>query len=207
MCAPEVSLAGPRRDGPAGVRVHRTRYLPPTERTVHRGVPVTSPARTLLDLAATGRIGRLETAVGEAQARRLVTRRELDGLAASGRRGATALRAVLADTSGYTRQAAERLLKALIVRAELPRPDLNARVGGHDADAVWPLHRLIVEVDGYAAHGRRHAFERDRLIDQQRAAAGWLPLRVTWRQLNAEPEAVVARLAGALARSGWSDRP
>ncbi len=82
----------------------------------------------------------------------------------------------------------------------MPRPHLNAPVECHHADAVWPDQRLVIEVDGYASHGSRHAFERDRRIDQQRTAAGCRTVRVTWRQLTREPEAVVATVAGALAR-------
>lgn len=140
-------------------------------------------------------------AINEAQAAKLVTRAELDGLAGSGRHGSRAIRTLLEDLPGYTRQAAEGRLKALILAAQLPRPRFNARVLGHDADAVWYAQRLIVEVDGFAAHGHRLAFERDRRRDQERAAAGYRTVRVTWRQLTQEPEAVAAMLGAALARS------
>lgn len=79
-------------------------------------------------------------------------------------------------------------------------PHFNAHLDGAERDAVWLDHRLVVEVDGFAAHGSRDAFERDRRRDQQLVAAGYRTLRVTWRQLTGEPEAVVARLAAALAR-------
>ena len=64
---------------------------------------------------------------------------------------------------------------------------------------LWPRRRLVVEVDGYAFHGSRVAFERDRSRDARLVAAGYRVLRVTWRQLTAEPERVVAILAAALA--------
>lgn len=195
---PEVRREGEHRTGPAGVRLRRATSL---DVTIHRGVPVTTPGRTLLDLAATGPAGRLGLALDEALARKLVTRRQLDALAASGRPGARAIRRLLADAPGYTREAAERMLKALVVKAQLPRPRYNARVEGHDADAVWPEHRLVVEVDGYAAHGHRRAFEQDRRLDQLRLVAGYGTLRVTWHQLTGEPDAVIARLAAALARA------
>lgn len=197
--APEVLRDGPRRRGPAGVTLRRTALLPHAERTMRRGVPVTTPARTLLDLAAARHPG-LEIALNEALALRLVGPPALASLARSGRRGGARLRALLTEAPGYTRQAAERRLRELLRRAQLPSPRFNLRLEGAERDAVWTDERLVLEVDGYAAHGTRSAFERDRRRDQQLVAAGYRTLRVTWRQLTGEPEAVVARLAGALAR-------
>lgn len=195
---PEVRRQGEHRAGPAGVHLRRCAEL---EVTVHRGVPVTTPARTLLDLAASGPIGRLEEALNEALVTKRVTRAQLERAAASGRRGGRAVRALLADAPGYTRQGAERRLRSLILKAQFSRPQFNARVEGHDADVLSPQHRLVVEVDGYAAHRHRRAFEQDRRLDQQRTAAGYRTLRLTWHQLTHEPEAVIARIAGALALS------
>jgi len=196
---PEVLRAGARRYGPVAIRLHRTAHLPPHEVTTHRGVPVTTPLRTLLDLAATRSPG-LELALNEAQALRLVRRNELEALAQSGRRGAPAIRALLADVPGFTRQAAERRLRRLIGAARLAPPRYNVCVLGRERDAVWPLQRLVVEVDGYAAHGHRRAFEQDRRRDQELAAAGYRTVRITWRQLTTEPEPLIATLAAALAR-------
>jgi very-short-patch-repair endonuclease len=74
----------------------------------------------------------------------------------------------------------------------------NVRVGGYEVDALWPAERLIVEVDGFAFHSARSSFESDRKRDAELTAAGYRVIRVTWRQLVEEPEAVVARLARAL---------
>jgi very-short-patch-repair endonuclease len=65
---------------------------------------------------------------------------------------------------------------------------------------LWAPQRLVVEVDGFAYHGGRAAFERDRLRDAELQAAGYRVARVTWRQLVERPEALIARLAQALAR-------
>jgi very-short-patch-repair endonuclease len=100
-----------------------------------------------------------------------------------------------------TRSEAERRLLTLIERAALPRPRTNTRVGRYEVDALWPETRLIVEVDGFAFHGTRAAFERDRRRDADLTAMGFRVVRVTWRQLVDEPHLVVARLAGALARA------
>ncbi len=194
---PEVRREGEHRAGPRGVRVRRTATL---EWTTHRGVPVTTPAQTLLHLAATGHPG-LELALNEAFALRLTARHTIETLAATDRRGAARLRALLIDTRGFTRQEAERRLRLLILKAQLPRPHYNAFVAGHEVDVLWPEHRLIVELDGWASHGHRRAFERDRAKDAELYAAGYDVIRVTWRQLTDEPEAVAARLGGALARA------
>ena len=75
----------------------------------------------------------------------------------------------------------------------------NVRVAGHEVDVLWPDAKLVVEVDGYAFHSTRAAFERDRRRDGELQAAGYRVLRLTWRQLADEPEAVVASLARTLA--------
>jgi very-short-patch-repair endonuclease len=197
----EVLREGARRHGPAGIRLHRTTHLPDEERTVVRGVPVTTAARTLLDLAATGSLGRLEIALNEALVLRLASRAELEALATSGRGGGAQIRSLLRDAPGFTRNEAERRLRRLILKAQLPSAIHNTRVLDHEVDAYWPRHRLACEVDGFAAHGTATAFERDRRRDQCFAAGGVQVIRVTWRQLTETPEAIAATLGGALARS------
>jgi very-short-patch-repair endonuclease len=117
-----------------------------------------------------------------------------------GRAGAAALRDVLerADEPSLTRSEAERRLLELVRRARLPAPTTNARAGRFEVDLLWPEHRLVVEVDGFAFHGTRAAFERDRRRDAELQALGYRVLRITWRQLTREPEAVIALIAAAL---------
>jgi very-short-patch-repair endonuclease len=118
------------------------------------------------------------------------------------RKGSQLMRRLLAaDTDGYTRSKAERRMRSLSTAAGLPQPRVNARVEGYLVDFLWPEQRLIVEIDGYATHGDRTAFERDRRRDQALVAAGYRVIRITWRQLTTEPYAVIARLAQALAIS------
>lgn len=90
----------------------------------------------------------------------------------------------------------------LVRAAELPTPRVNARLGRYEVDFLWRGQRVVVEVDGYAYHANCQAFERDRERDAALAAAGYTVLRFTWRQLIGTPEAVIARLAGALAVRG-----
>jgi len=117
-----------------------------------------------------------------------------------GRPGAPALRA-LVDDPVLTRSEAEARLLTLLRAADLPPTAVNARVGRHEVDFLWNEQRLVVEVDGYAYHGHRAAFERDRLRDAELQAAGYRVVRVTWRQVEDGSEAVIARVAQALARA------
>lgn len=169
-----------------GIRVHRTRRL---QHSLNAGVPVTTPLRTLQDLASAVGSRDLERAIEEAQVRRLVTRQELDRLDSRGARHEPSL----------TRSEAERRLLALIRAARLPPPRTNTRVGRYEVDFLWADHRVVVEVDGFAFHSSRAAFERDRARDRDLQLSGYTVLRFTWRQLVDEPEAVVAALAAALA--------
>ena len=130
------------------------------------------------------------------QPRRAGTRRGGGGDPRSrhARRRAAALCAVAIDPQ-ITRSEAERRLQRLIRAAKLPRPVTNIRVAGWEVDAYWPRERLVVEVDGYAYHGNRAAFERDRRKDAALVTAGYTVIRITWRQLQDEPLTVVALLA------------
>jgi very-short-patch-repair endonuclease len=167
----------------AGVKVHRSHSL---NAAVHNGLTLTTPARTLQDLAPVLTSADLERAAEEAVIRGLVKQHELPR------------RCALTTEPQLTRSEAERRLQRLIKAARLPRPVTNTRVAGWEVDALWPAQRLVVEVDGYAYHGNRAAFERDRRKDAQLTAAGYTVIRITWRQLKDEPLAVVALLARLL---------
>lgn len=182
----------PHRRGPQGVVLHRS-SLSSTEVRLCHGLPTTSPARTLVDLAGT-HPDELARALNEALVRRLVPTAEIHPRG----RGAAGLRALLASGPAPTRSEAERRLVGLLRRAGLPRPQTNARLHGYEVDALWLEQRLIVEVDGFAAHRTRRAFERDRVRDAELQLAGYRVLRFTWRQLTAEPERVVVALSLAL---------
>jgi very-short-patch-repair endonuclease len=197
----EVLVVGDQRRG--DFIVHRTRRLDLSDVTVHDGLPVTAPARTLIDLAATLGPRPLQRALEEAERLRLVRRGELtDALRrAKRRRGAATLASLVADASepALTRSEAEERMLALIKKGGLPSPRVNARAAGHEVDFLWPEHGLVVEVDGYAFHSGRAAFERDRLRDADLAAIGLRVVRTSWRRLTREPEAVLVAVAQALA--------
>jgi very-short-patch-repair endonuclease len=187
----------------SGLTTYRVSDLDVRDVRVLEGMPVTAPARTLIDCAARAGDGALERMLNEARVRGLVNDIELD--AAIGRcplrTGVANVRELRTAEHGpaLTRSEAERRLRVLIDQGQLPQPSFNVRLHGYLVDALWRASRLVVEVDGYAVHGHRAAFERDRRRDQALAAAGYQVLRITWRQLDDEPLAVVARLAQALA--------
>lgn len=186
-----------------GLIAHRSNTLQPGDlRRVH-GLPVTAPAWTLFDLAASNHPA-LESAFAEAHAKRLVTPNDVIHAInrAGARPGVRALRALTDDNaSGFTRSHAERLLRKLIRDARIPQPRFNVRFRQYELDACWAEQRLVVEVDGYGFHGHRAQFERDRRKDMELTAAGYRVIRVTWNQLKHEPFAVVAVIVAALSLS------
>ena len=93
---------------------------------------------------------------------------------------------------------AERLFRDLIREARLPEPQTNVRLHGYEVDAYWPQQRVAVEIDGWAVHRSRSAFENDRRKSTHLQAEGIAAMRVTWDQLNAERLAVAAAVARAL---------
>jgi len=175
------------------------------------GLRVTTPARTLFDLAAVVSPAQLEHAFNEVEYRRLSSPTSLDALLARypRRRGTANLKRVLENhrNSGEsrTRSDLERALVTFADDYDLPRPKINRVTDHGELDATWPEHRLVVELDGWAAHGTRKAFEDDRARDRALVVAGWRVVRITWRQLDEEPATIAAQLsvllgAGATAR-------
>jgi very-short-patch-repair endonuclease len=187
------------------LRVHRVQTLDARDVRIHQGFPVTAPARTIIDVTGSSGADAGHRALNEARVRKLVSDQELEAAIARcpGRMGTSRLRKILKAEKGrgFTRQEAERRLRALVTAAGLPPAEYNARLHGYELDALWRSAGIVVEVDGFAAHGQRAAFERDRRKDQVLAAAGYQVIRVTWRQIEHEPLAVVARIAQAMARS------
>ena len=91
-------------------------------------------------------------------------------------------------------------MKRLISASGVERPIFNTSIEGVRADAYWPRLKVVVEVDGYQAHGHWAAFQRDRARDRRLIAAGLTVLRFTWHQLTEKPLQVVAEIARTLGR-------
>jgi very-short-patch-repair endonuclease len=193
---PRIDVTVPGGGGRArrqAIIVHRS-PLTPDDVTVREAIPVTTPARTIVDLADYLPRRRLERTIDEAAHLRL----DLRGLRAiPGRRGAGLLRRVLADHdagSTRTRSDLEELMLALCQGEGLPQPEVNRKIEGYEADFSWPAAHLIVETDAWSSHGTRGAFESDRVRDAEHTAAGWRVVRITKRRLEREPEAVAGQL-------------
>jgi REase_MTES_1575/Transcriptional regulator, AbiEi antitoxin len=197
---PRIDVTVPGTGGRSRRRlvvVHRA-PLGPEDTTVKDAIPVTTPVRTLTDLADVVPRRELERAIDEAHYLRL----DLTAIRPiPGRRGSGLLKRVLeTHEPGSTRTEsplAERML-AICDGAALPRPGVEVVIEGYRVDFAWPDRRVIVETDGWRAHGTRPAFERDRRRDLALAAAGWRVVRITWRQLEHEPAWVAERLARVL---------
>lgn len=198
--AVEVSVLRGYRAPSDELRIHRVARKP--EMTRVEGIPVTTVARTLLDVAGCCTEREAEQAVAYALRQRLVSGATLRRLLERHptRRGARLLRALIESAGGpvLTRSQAEELLLALVRRGGLPVPEVNVRIGGLEVDFLWRAARLVVEVDGYAYHSSVRAFEKDRMRDAALLGLGYRVLRVTWRQLTGQPEAVLVRLAQLL---------
>ena len=200
ICVPG-SIAGRRR----GIRPHRTATLTTCDVVIRNGLRVTTPSRTLLDLAASAPRAELERLTEEAQVQRLTSPAELLAVIerVASRPGVARLRAVLdfIDEPLLTRSEAEKRLRALCRSAALPMPRMNVKRAGWEVDAVWDAQRLVVEVDGRTYHGTHASFERDRRKDADLMLAGYRVLRITWRRLTREPDQVIALIATALSQA------
>ena len=178
-----------------GMRTH-TASLDPEEVTVRDGIPVTSVARTILDLAAVLRHDALTRLVENADRRELFDLRALDRAMALRPRaaGSARLRAVLAAYRGTadTRSGLERSFKALIARAGLPEPQYNVLVAGLTVDVYWPEWKLVVELDGRPYHASPRAHEQDRIRDATLQKVDIRVLRVTDERFNNDPDSVLA---------------
>jgi very-short-patch-repair endonuclease len=177
--------------------------LPPDEVTELEGIPVTTPARTILDLAATLSHSRLEHLLDQAEIRELTDYPSLDAIARAhpGHRGSARLeRALQTHTAGtnLTRSDLEVLFKQLCRDHALPAPLVNHRVAGKEVDFLFAEQRLIVETDSWRYHKTRHAFENDRARDVLTLRAGYRTLRFTDRRLEREPRAVADAIAAVL---------
>jgi hypothetical protein len=167
----DVTTRG-RRAGNATIRLHRSHTLIARDTTTRQGIPITSVARTLLDLAATVRSDRLERALAQAENLELYDHLAITDLLvrANGHRGMAALAEATALEPKLTSGEWEVRFLELVRAAGLPEPLVNLPLDAPDhgpcrPDFHWPSHRLIVETDGWKSHKTRAAFESDRAKD------------------------------------------
>lgn len=196
---------GGRRARP-GLRVRRSKASKEEHVVIRRGVPTTTPVRTLLDVSSVMPSWELESTVERALAQRLLTVAELRRALAEplrGRKGIAQLRVVLETLHPEvhrTRSELERVGLRLIRRHGIsPAPRVNATRNDHEVDLVWDDARLIVELDGWAWHNnaRQQAEDLRRAAEARRA--GWRVERFTWSQVTKQPGWVAGIIQAALA--------
>jgi hypothetical protein len=206
-----IHVTTPRRSGRTPdrrrVRLHRVGTLTDDETTLHHALPVTTPARTLLDIASIVRPRALEDAIAQADRLDLF---DLVGVsrvlgAHPRQHGAPRLRRVLEVIAGAgaaeTRSPLEVALLQLCDDFGLPTPVANVALAGFIVDFHWVETDLIVETDGYAYHSMPSAFEADRERDQLLALAGYRVVRLTYSQVTRRRRQTAQRLHDLLATS------
>ncbi len=190
-----------RRTRP-GITVYRTRSLERRDVIRHWGVPVTTPARTILDIAPRLTAKQLTRLVNDA---RLSHRLRIDALEDVLRRnphhrGTRLLRPFAEDPANPTRSKFEDDFRAFCAAYDLPTPLVNVTVNGHEVDALFPEQKVIVECDGYETHRDRGTFESDRERDAENLRHGLRTVRITRRRLLGWPGREARRLREILAR-------
>jgi very-short-patch-repair endonuclease len=175
-----------------GIQVHRS---PHAETTIHYGIRVTTPLRTLVDLADVLPPKQLTRALNEAQVQRLITPAELTTLLTRypGRRTAQ-----LTPERGATKSTLEDDFTRFLKRHHLPLPERNQTIAGHEVDAVYRDHRLVIELDSRQFHATPHAFEQDRDRDADLLNAGFPTIRITHHRLKHHPTTEAQRLSTIL---------
>ncbi len=199
-----VSVRAGRPKSRAGFHFYRAPSLASDEEAPVQGLPVTTPARTLLDLARVVPTGALERLAGRADRMCLVDAQAIrDTLRRHpGHNGNARLRKLFAHDVdlAFTRSELEARFLRLVRLGELPAPMVNARVARYEVDFLWNRQRLVAEVDGFRFHSDRAAFEGDRQRDAVLVARGFRVLRFSWRAVVHRPETVLVQVAQALAR-------
>jgi very-short-patch-repair endonuclease len=184
------------------LRLHHSRTLEEADRAFVKGIPVTSVARTSLDLAPLVRFRSLRRALRRSEDLRVFDLDDYRSVLARnrGHRGAHALERALAiyEPPRLTRSELERELLAALDGSGLPEPSTAFVVAGYELDIYWPELRFAVELDVYATHGSHEPFEEDRLRDEDLKLAGVELTRVTGRRFEREPRQVVERISRLL---------
>ena len=200
----EVSVVGHRGRLP-GITVHRVSRLGDDERTRRHGIPITTVARTLVDLAGVLAPRDLELAAARVERAGLITLESIEGLPNKypAQPGIAVLQAVLRRPGGpaLTHSDAEEVFLALVREGELPPPECNVSIGRYQVDFLWRAEGVVVEVDGYEYHAARERFENDRRRDADLEAAGLTVVRFTWRQITEAPTATAVRVGQILVQA------
>jgi hypothetical protein len=192
-----------RRKPRPPIVLHYAGNLTHEDRALREGIPVTSVARTFLDVAATSRPRRLQRMLERSEELRLFDLEPVESVLArnKGHHGAGPLSRAIAlyKPAPFTRSGLERRFLDLVHEVGLPQPTTGFNEAGFELDVYWPQRRFAVELDTFETHGSRAAFERDRLRQEELKLAGIEMVRVTGARLDREPAEVMRRIAHLLA--------
>lgn len=202
-----LEISGPRRLRSSKVISHVTIPIPIEDMRQVEGIPVTSPERTLVELAAVEGPDRLEDALDTALRRRLTTvrRMQLRVRAEGGRKGIGKLRKLLAERDGEGRPSESRFetrLHRVLDDHGLPPTRQFTIWNGGDfvarVDFCFVEAKLIVEADGYQWHSSRRAWQRDRERRNELTEMGWRVIQLTWDDVTRHAARTVERLRALL---------
>ena len=204
-CPQEAAVTTPiRGHRRRGIRVHRAAALAERDCTSYEGIPVTSAARTLLDLGAVATMRDLTSAVDRARRLNQLDLHALDLLISRHRSSVAAKRLAQALTlyrkPVFDRARSELLFLDALEEENVALPVLNCWVDRWEIDAYWEAERFAVEVDGWESHGTRQAFENDRLRLEEMKLAGIDCIRISARRIETHPKQVAQRIGTFLAR-------
>ncbi|HEX6069702.1 MAG TPA: type IV toxin-antitoxin system AbiEi family antitoxin domain-containing protein, partial [Longimicrobiaceae bacterium] len=199
----EISTPGRAVLSRPGLIAHRVGPIQADEATSLHGIPITTAARTVFDLAGVLSAHELERALARALRNGMEEGQLLELLARyPARPGAPLLRSLAGEENlVFTRSHAEDVFLAILERGGLPKPETNEQIRGLEVDCLFRAARLIVEIDGFTYHSSSTAIERDHSRDQALYLAGYDVVRFTWSQIDQQPDRVLAKVAGALARA------
>jgi very-short-patch-repair endonuclease len=188
-----------------GVAVHRSRILESRDIWIRKGLPVTSPSRTMLDIALSATDRQLEIAFDRGISEVILKPSHVRDVLnrAGGHAGRARLTGLLERERGastMTRSEGEEAMLALCRQAGLPEPQLNAKFGVWELDFYWPQARFVLEVDSYKYHSSRYRFERDRRKDNALRRADIEVMRIVRREIKDRSYSLVADVAQALTR-------
>lgn len=200
----DVTVASTARNGRErrrGLRIHRVRELRADERTEVHGIPCTSPARCVIELAGSQPERIVALAVRHGEGRKKVRARDVARLLARhpNAKGHALLVEMLRlrdPVKGKSRSDLELIFFDLCDRFGFPHPEVNVRIWAngrrHEVDFVWPDLRLAIETDGRTWHEGEYATSLDETKDRDLTIAGWRVHRLTWRQVILDPEGAAA---------------
>jgi predicted transcriptional regulator of viral defense system len=207
-----IDVTAPNRRGrsPDGVAAHRHGSLQPIDTTTRYGIPCTTVARTILDLAAVAPDWEVRRVVAQAEVLRVLDKSKLRALLKRSRRrrGVARLRLIL-DTihpqTKRTRSDLERLFLGMCAKHAVPEPEVNVWLPAPDgrryqADFLWREEKLIIEADSRRFHDTDSAFVDDRKRQQQLELAGWSVSRCTWVEVEREPRRLALTVRGLIGR-------